>query len=109
MNPFKYGTVVGGSYFINRKKEISQIKNDLISGNNIILYAPRRYGKTSLIMEILKKLKKEKVKTVYIDLSRYYREDTREVRIQRSFFPHVFKITHLCVTHRCVMSTCGGL
>lgn len=72
MNPFKYGTVVEDRSFINRKKEIAQIKDDLLNGNNIILYAPRRYGKTSLIKHILKDLKKSGVKTVYLDFFQVY-------------------------------------
>jgi hypothetical protein len=38
MNPFKYGTVVSGRYFINRQREIARIKADLLGGNNIILF-----------------------------------------------------------------------
>jgi AAA+ ATPase superfamily predicted ATPase len=72
MNPFKYGTVVEDRYFINREKEISRIKDHLQSGNNLILYAPRRYGKTSLIMTILNQLRKEDVKTVYLDFFQVY-------------------------------------
>jgi AAA+ ATPase superfamily predicted ATPase len=72
MNPFKYGTVVEDRSFINRKKEIAQIKDDLLNGNNIILYAPRRYGKTSLVKQILKDLKKSGVKTVYLDFFQVY-------------------------------------
>jgi len=72
MNPFRYGTVVEDRNFINRKKEIAQIKNDLLIGNNIILYAPRRYGKTSLIKRILNDLKKSGVKTVYLDFFQVY-------------------------------------
>jgi predicted AAA+ superfamily ATPase len=49
MNPFKYGGVVKGKYFYNRTKEIQQLKSDIKSGNNLILFAPRRFGKTSLI------------------------------------------------------------
>lgn len=67
MNPFKYGAVVKDKYFINRKKEIAQIKQDLTDGANITLYAPRRFGKTSLIMSILNDLKKDGFKTVYLD------------------------------------------
>ena len=72
MNPFKYGTVVEGRNFINREKEIVHIKDDLLNGNNIILYAPRRYGKTSLIKHILKDLRKSGVKTVYLDFFQVY-------------------------------------
>ncbi|MCU0288630.1 MAG: ATP-binding protein [Acidobacteria bacterium] len=72
MNPFKYGTIVADKYFINREKEIAQIKNDLLNGINIILYAPRRFGKTSLVMQILNDLKKNQIKTVYLDLFQVY-------------------------------------
>ena len=72
MNPFKYGTVVADRYFIDRQKEIAQIKDDLLNGINIILYAPRRFGKTSLVMQVLNDLKASQVKTVYLDLFQVY-------------------------------------
>lgn len=72
MNPFKYGAVVADKYFIDREKEITQIKDDLLNGINIILYAPRRFGKTSLVMQILGDLKQNQVKTVYLDLFQVY-------------------------------------
>jgi len=67
MNPFSYGGVVTGSYFYNRKDEINKLKSDIKSGNNIILYAPRRYGKTSLITKVLAALEKENYNTIYLD------------------------------------------
>ena len=76
MNPFKYGTIVEDRYFTNRKKEIARFKDDLSNGTNIILYAPRRCGKTSLIMKILSELKKDGVKTVYIDFFQVYSLDS---------------------------------
>ena len=42
MNPFKYGTVGADRYFIDREKDIARIKDDLLNGINIILYALRR-------------------------------------------------------------------
>jgi AAA+ ATPase superfamily predicted ATPase len=76
MNPFKYGTVVADRYFIDREKEIAQIKDDLLNGINIILYAPRRYGKTSLVMQILNDLKASQIKTVYLDLFQVYSRES---------------------------------
>lgn len=56
MNPFRYGTVVTDPYFVNREKEIKEIRADLIAGHHLIIYAPRRFGKTSLIKKVLKSL-----------------------------------------------------
>lgn len=67
-NPFVYGEAVSGSYFTNRKKEIKELKSELKNGQNIIIFSPRRYGKTSLIKEVLAGLKKEGLITLYIDL-----------------------------------------
>jgi hypothetical protein len=56
-NPFRYGTVVTGEYFTNREEEIKEISNELISGQSIILISPRRYGKTSIIINVVNKIK----------------------------------------------------
>lgn len=56
-NPFKYGTRVCGSEFFDRTKIKKAILNTLDGGNNIVLYGPRRYGKSSLVGEILSELR----------------------------------------------------
>lgn len=56
MNPFRYGKVVTTPYFTGREKEIKEISETLKSGNNVLLLGPRRYGKTSLVREIFKKI-----------------------------------------------------
>lgn len=67
-NPFKYGKVVTGDDFADRESEIKQLVNDLASGQNIILYSPRRYGKTSLIIRVLEILNEKNFITSFIDL-----------------------------------------
>ena len=67
-NPFKYTEVVTGKDFINREKELKELTLSLLSGQNIILYSPRRYGKTSLIKETFRRIDKNKAVTVYTDL-----------------------------------------
>jgi AAA+ ATPase superfamily predicted ATPase len=67
-NPFIYGEVVTGEDFADREIELENIIRDLKDGQNIFLISPRRYGKTSLIMNALEKLRKESFYTAYIDL-----------------------------------------
>jgi AAA+ ATPase superfamily predicted ATPase len=69
-NPFKYGGVVEDPYFVNREKEVKELTFSLAGGSNIILYSPRRYGKTSLIKRIAVRLKREGAVVLYLDLSR---------------------------------------
>ncbi len=68
-NPFYYGGVVSEEYFCNRKQEIKELKKDILNGINLLIYAPRRFGKTSLVMHTLNQLKEEKgLKFVFVDL-----------------------------------------
>ena len=64
-NPFKYGTVVDVPYFFNRVEEIEKIKSIVNSQNHLIIISPRRYGKTSLINQVLQQLQRP---SIFVDL-----------------------------------------
>ncbi|MFC1495990.1 ATP-binding protein [Candidatus Margulisiibacteriota bacterium] len=67
-NPFYYGEAATGEYFTNRTEEIKSLHSDLSRGQNVIIFSPRRYGKTSLIKKVLGQLKKDGLLVVYADL-----------------------------------------
>ena len=67
MNPFSYGTIVKGSSFYDREEECARIVSTLSGGNNIVLYAPRRFGKTSLIFKAIEQLEKADFSCIYFD------------------------------------------
>jgi AAA+ ATPase superfamily predicted ATPase len=48
-NPFKYGSVVEGTFFTDRVDDLAKSIEIIKSSNHLILISPRRYGKTSLI------------------------------------------------------------
>jgi len=62
--PFYYGGIVSDSHFCNRTKELKELKNDMDTGLNILLYAPRRFGKTSLV---LKSVKESGYRYIFLD------------------------------------------
>ncbi|MBD3180389.1 MAG: hypothetical protein GF417_12900, partial [Candidatus Latescibacteria bacterium] len=72
MNPFLFGKIVRGEYFADRKEEMKSIENELLSGQNLVLISPRRYGKTSLVINAL-----EEADThyLYIDMELVTGED----------------------------------
>ncbi|WP_345967666.1 ATP-binding protein [Pseudothermotoga sp.] len=51
MNPFKFGKQYEPGCFIDREDEYSQLVRAVSSGNNVILVAPRRFGKTWLLQK----------------------------------------------------------
>jgi len=75
-NPFVYGKVVRGKYFADREAEIAELVNDIASSQNVIVFSPRRYGKTSLILEVLDRVKAEGTLTFYLDLFKVTSQET---------------------------------
>ena len=67
-NPFVYGETVSGENFCNRTREIKELVSDIINCQHVIIFSPRRYGKTSLIKQVLRKVKAKGILTFYIDL-----------------------------------------
>ena len=48
-NPYHYGTPVTGDQFAGREVELSALASRMRDGINVVVTAPRRYGKTSLL------------------------------------------------------------
>lgn len=70
MNPFLYGGVVQGRDFANREKEMKEIETYLTQGQNILLTSPRKYGKTSLVINTLNHMRRKGTLCAYINLSK---------------------------------------
>jgi len=68
-NPFEYRLIAKGEEFINREEEMQTITQAVEGGQNITIYSPRRYGKSSLILNALEGLSEEYT-TVYIDFNK---------------------------------------
>lgn len=65
---FVAGVPVIGEELIGREEELKEIKHLLQTGQSIILIAPRRFGKTSLVLTALKQLKEEGHYVADVDL-----------------------------------------
>lgn len=69
-NPFIFGGTVTGSDFCGREKELVALKKDTLSGQNVLVFASRRYGKTSMLEVFREARKQEGIKCMYVDVSR---------------------------------------
>lgn len=65
---FVFGTPVTGSNFTDRKEETKRLKANFIHGVNTILISPRRWGKSSLVRQVIHKIDDPEIKIVYIDI-----------------------------------------
>jgi AAA+ ATPase superfamily predicted ATPase len=66
-NPFSYGKTVDAPFFYGRSRELEEISLSMRNATNLILYSPRRYGKSSLVIKVLKEMEAQGHPTVYLD------------------------------------------
>lgn len=62
------GKPVSGKDFVGREKELAILMEYIKMGQSVVLVAPRRFGKTSLVLEALNRLSEEGFYTAYIDV-----------------------------------------
>jgi hypothetical protein len=70
-NPFKYGGVVRGPYFADRRSELKELKREMVNRNHVFLVSPRRFGKTCVLLNLVEMLKRAAVASTYIDLNAF--------------------------------------
>jgi len=68
-NPFVYGEVVTAAAFADREQERDRLARDLGEGQKVFLISPRRYGKSSLIRDVMKRLAARRVLTVEVTVA----------------------------------------
>jgi hypothetical protein len=68
-NPFVYGEVVTSAAFADREQERDRLARDLAEGQKVFLISPRRYGKSSLIRDVMKGLAAQRVLTVEVTVA----------------------------------------
>src|SRR3990170_6231542 len=68
-NPFVYGEIVGAAAFADRDLERTRLAQDLAEGQNVFLISPRRYGKSSLIRDVMRTLAKQNILTVEVTVA----------------------------------------
>jgi hypothetical protein len=51
-NPFRYGALALDDAFTNREAEVAELMTDVLNGQDVVVFAPRRYGKSSLVWRV---------------------------------------------------------
>jgi uncharacterized protein len=69
-NPFRFGALALDSAFTDREHEVEEILADVNNGQDLVVFAPRRYGKSSLIWRVARELVSKEVLVAQVDLMR---------------------------------------
>jgi uncharacterized protein len=67
-NPFEYGGVVTGHAFCNREAEKTDLLKAIRNDEKLFVFSERRFGKTSLVRNVIAKLPHKDTVSAYVDL-----------------------------------------
>ncbi len=68
INPFRYGALALDEAFTDRESEIAELEADVRNGQDVVVFAPRRFGKSSLVWRASQELARKKVLVAQVDL-----------------------------------------
>ncbi len=68
VNPFQFGALALDEAFTNREAEIAELRADVRNGQDVVVFAPRRYGKSSLVWRATQELARDRVLVASVDL-----------------------------------------
>jgi uncharacterized protein len=67
-NPFRYGALALDEAFTDRERETAELKADAMNGQDVVLFAPRRYGKSSLVWRVSQELVAKRALVAHVNL-----------------------------------------
>jgi hypothetical protein len=89
VNPFRYGALALDEAFTNRENEIRELTRDILNGQDVVVLAPRRYGKTSLVWRVIQEVVKKKVLVAQVNLMTTPTKERLAEKLADTIYEHV--------------------
>jgi len=67
-NPFRYGALALDDAFTDRQTELVELLSDIVNGQDVVVFAPRRYGKSSLVWRVSQQAIAQGVLVAHVNL-----------------------------------------
>jgi hypothetical protein len=67
-NPFRFGALALDEAFADRRQELAELTADAMAGQDVALFAPRRFGKSSLVWRASQELVRKRALVAQVDL-----------------------------------------
>jgi uncharacterized protein len=83
-NPFRFGPLALDDAFTDRRDEIDGLVADARNGQDVVVFAPRRYGKSSLLWRVAQELISEDVLVAQVDLMRTPTKDQLAAKLAKT-------------------------
>lgn len=88
-NPFSYGALALDEAFTDREAELAELTADVDNGQDVVVFAPRRYGKSSLIWKASQQLVGRDVLVAQVDLMTTPTKEKLAEKLARTIYEDV--------------------
>jgi uncharacterized protein len=88
-NPFTFGDLALDDAFTDREDELRELTADVRNGQNVLVYAPRRYGKSSLVLRAAQEAVREGVLVGYCDLMKTPTKERFAAALARTLYEDI--------------------
>jgi uncharacterized protein len=85
-NPFTFGALALDDAFTDREAELKELVADMENGQDVVLYAPRRFGKSSLVVRATQKAVAQDVLVGYCDLMKTTTKERFAAALARTIY-----------------------
>lgn len=88
-NPFRFGALALDESFADRESERAELVADVRNGQDVVIFAPRRWGKSSLVWGAAQALAAEGVLVAQVDLMTTPTKERLAAALARSIFEEI--------------------
>jgi hypothetical protein len=88
-NPFRFGALALDEAFADRESEQTELVGDIRNGQDVVVFAPRRCGKSSLVWRAMQTLSREGILVAHVDLMRTPTKEGLAAALARSIYEQI--------------------
>ena len=88
-NPFRFGALALDDSFADREAERAELISDVRNGQDVVIFAPRRCGKSSLVWNAAQVLGKEGILVAQVDLMTTPTKERLAAALARSIYEEI--------------------
>jgi uncharacterized protein len=89
VNPFRFGALALDDAFADREPELRELVRDVRNGQDVVIFAPRRFGKSSLAWRAAQRLVRSRVLVAQLDLMNAPTKARLAERLAETIFENV--------------------
>jgi len=88
-NPFNFGDLALDEGFTDRERELRELEADILNGQNVVIFAPRRFGKSSLVWRATQELTRKRVLVAQVDLMRVATKEQLAAKLAGAIYEEI--------------------